>query len=67
MLDFNYDYGFGYFALFVMSFVGVIISVFNIVGVKFKLVTFILRSIVLGGDIPNLNRILLFQKKIVLF
>ena len=53
-LDFNYDYGFGYFALFVMSFVGVAIRLLNLFGIKPKLVTFILRSIMLGGDIPNL-------------
>ena len=29
-LDFNYDYGFGYFDLFVISFVGVVIKLFNL-------------------------------------
>ena len=37
-LDFNYDYGFGDFALFVMSFVGVVIRLFNVFGIKLKLV-----------------------------
>ena len=51
ILDFNYNYGFGCFSLFVMSFSGVVISLHYIAGMKFKLVTFILRCVVLVGTL----------------
>ena len=49
-LSFNYDNDFDYFDLLAMPFVGDAIRLFNLFGnSKLKLVTLILRSIVLEG------------------